>query len=125
TDPKGSLSFTMNAEDVVEVVGPNGVTDFSGSLVSADKPIQVQSGHPCRDMPDQNTPACDHLETNNPPAETLGKHYFVEQPTGPYGGLPGAVVRLYGNADDTVLTYPQGAPPNAPAMLNAGDVADL
>jgi hypothetical protein len=24
-----------------------------------------------------------------------------------------------------MLTYPQGAPPNAPAMLNAGDVADL
>jgi hypothetical protein len=125
TSPNGMLTFTMNAEDVAEVVGPEGITDFSGSLVSADQPIQVHSGHPCRDVPDASTAACDHLETNNPPAETLGQHYFVEQPTGPYGGLPGAVVRLYGNADGTALTYPQGMPPGAPAAINAGDVVDL
>jgi hypothetical protein len=125
TAPGGTLDITMAADDVVQIAGPTGITDFSGSLVTADQPIQVMSGHPCRDVPDQNTPACDHLETSNPPAETLGKHYYVEQPTGPYGGLPGAVVRLYGNADGTVLSYPQGAPPGAPKTLDAGEVVDL
>ena len=38
TAPNGTLTFTMNAEDVAEVVGAEGTTDFSGSLVSADQP---------------------------------------------------------------------------------------
>jgi hypothetical protein len=126
TAPGGTLTITMAADDTVQIAGPTGITDFSGSLVTADQPVQVIAGHPCRYVPgDPSTPACDHLETNNVPAETLGKHYFVEQPTGPYGGLPGAVVRIYGNADGTKLTYPQGAPPMAPSTLNAGDVVDL
>ncbi|MDB5215016.1 MAG: Hemagglutinin/hemolysin-related protein [Myxococcaceae bacterium] len=121
----GTLTFAMNAGDVVEVSAPSGAdSDLSGSLVKADKPVQVIAGHPCSNMP-QGITACDHLEQSVLPAETLGKHYFVEQPTGPYGAVPGHVVRIYGNADGTTLTYPQGAPAKAPKTIDAGVVVDL
>jgi hypothetical protein len=123
--PNGTLRFAMNAGDVVEISAPLGsMTDLSGSLVQADKPVQVISGHPCANIP-SGIPACDHLEQSVLPAETLGRHYFVAQPTGPYGAVPGHVVRIYGNVDRTKLTYPQGAPPNAPSTIDAGAVVDL
>ncbi|WP_146650309.1 IgGFc-binding protein [Labilithrix luteola] len=125
TDAKGTLEFSMNAGDVVEVAAQSGNdSDLSGSLVIADHPVQVIAGHPCLNVP-QGIMACDHLEQSVLPAETLGKHYFVEQPTGPYGAVPGHVVRIYGNVDGTKLTYPQDAPKNAPATIDAGQVVDL
>ncbi len=125
TSANGTLELSMNAGDVVEVSAPAGNdSDLSGSLVVADHPVQVIAGHPCVNVP-QGITACDHLEQSVLPAETLGKHYFVEQPTGPYGGIPGHVVRIYGNVDGTNLTYPQGAPKNAPTKIDAGAVVDL
>jgi hypothetical protein len=124
TDPNGTINLTLDEGDVVEIVGDTGKADLSGSLVTADQAVQVISGHPCRAVPN-GIQACDHLEQVVVPAETLGKHYFVSPPTGPYGGAPGHVVRLYGNADGTTLTYPQGAPANAPKKLDAGTVVDL
>ena len=59
------------------------------------------------------------------PAETLGQHYILSMPTGPNGNTPGHWVRMYGNFDNTALTYLGAAPPNAPTVLNAGDVVDL
>jgi hypothetical protein len=118
-----SLSFTVNAGDVVEVVGdPN--SDLSGSLVHATNPVQVISGLPCIDLP-QEAPACDHIESSVLPAETLGKHYFVTQPTGPNGQPVPYAARIYGNVDGTNLMYPAGAPPGAPTTINAGQVVDL
>jgi hypothetical protein len=71
------------------------------------------------------TSACDHIEETVLPAETLGKHYFVVPPTSPNGGTAGHVVRIYGNVDGTVLSYPGGAPPGAPLSINAGQVFEL
>ena len=126
TPAGGKIQLTMNEGDVVELAAPIGVaTNFSGSLVTADKPIQVIAGHPCTNIPTAMA-ACDHLEQSVLPAETLGKHYFVVQPTGPSGSVPGHVVRLYGNVDNTLLTYPQGEPmAKAPKTINAGQVIDL
>ncbi len=123
TPGRGTLEFSMNAGDVVEVAGAIG-GDLSGSLVKASHPVQVIAGHPCTSLPN-GIASCDHVEESVLPAETLGKHYFVEQPSGPTGGIPGHVVRFYGNVDGTKLTYPQGAPPKAPKTINAGDVVEL
>ena len=44
----------------------------------------------------------------------------------PPGNNVGHVVRIYGNVDGTVLTYPDGKPdPAAPDMINAGDVVQI
>jgi hypothetical protein len=120
--PGQQMMLPMNAGDVIELLGIGEDTiDLSGSLVHADHPIQVISGADCRLQPDP-VAACDHLESSVLPAETLGKDYVVTVPTSPHGKLVGHVVRFFGNADDTTLTYSPSQPPGCPSMLHAGQV---
>jgi hypothetical protein len=123
TNGGGTATFKVNAGDVVEVIG-SADSDFSGSLVKATKPVQIITGISCTQSP-IGQPACDHMEEIVFPAETLGRHYFVAPPTSPLGNVVGHVVRIYGNADGTTLTYPSGKPAGAPKSLKAGQVVDL
>jgi hypothetical protein len=124
TAAAGELDLILDAGDVAELVTDLGDTfDLSGSLILADQPVQVIAGSPCAQVP-QGAPACDHLEQTVFPAETLGKQYFVNVPSGPSGYPAGHVVRLYGNVDGTVLTYAPAAPSGCPTTLDAGEVAD-
>ncbi|MCC6898201.1 MAG: IgGFc-binding protein [Polyangiaceae bacterium] len=124
TGPGQVAKFNVNRGEVVQLLGTaNG--DLSGSLIQSNHPVQVIHGIPCIQSP-IGTPACDHIEECVFPAETLGKHYFVVPPTGPLGNVPGHVVRIYGNVDNTQLTYPSGGqPPSAPSTVGAGQVVDL
>jgi len=124
TGAGGTLTLTMNAGDVAELVGGTPDTsDLSGSLVQASAPVQVITGLPCLDVPDM-AQACDHVEESNFPAETLGKDYIVAQPTGPLGNPVGQIVRIYGNFDGTQLTYSPSTPAGCPTTINAGQVVD-
>ena len=123
TNGGGSVTFSVNAGDVVEIIG-SADSDFSGSLVKATKPVQVIAGISCTQSPIGKV-ACDHMEESVFPAETLGRRYFVTAPTSPKGNVVGHVVRIYGNADGTTLTYPSGKPAGAPTTIAAGQVADL
>lgn len=123
TGPGGLVSLQLNRGDVVQLVGEVG-SDFSGSLLTSNHPVQVLSGVRCTEEP-AGTPACDHLEETLLPAETLGTRYFVTAPTSPLGKVPGHRVRVYGNVDQTKLSYPSGAPPGAPPVIGAGQVVDL
>jgi hypothetical protein len=121
----GTLHFSLDAGDVVELVGAaNGLSDFSGSLITASAPIQVISGMPCTEVP-QGNQACDHIEETVLPADTQRAHFVVVPPTGPKGNVPGHVVRFYGLADATTLTYVGTPPAGAPTTLDAGDVVFL
>ena len=120
----GTLTFTLDAGDVAEVIGTNGLAgDFSGSLLKADHPVQVITGTACANIP-ADVPACDHIEETVFPAETLGKHYVVMRPAGPKNNDVGHVVRFVGNVDATELTYKPSQPAGCPAFLNAGQVAE-
>lgn len=120
----GTVTFTLNAGDVAEVVSGMGREfDFSGSLLTSDKPVQVITGVPCIDFP-LDVVACDHVEETVFPAQTLGKHYVVTTPTGPKENKVGHVVRFYGNADGTKLTYKPSAPSGCPLTVNAGQVVE-
>jgi len=121
----GEMTVTMNAGDVAELVGEAKTSaDLSGSLVAADKPVQVIAGVPCIQTP-IGTQACDHIEESVFPAETLGKEYIVTPPTTPKGGSVGHSVRIYGNRDGTKLTYAPTKPSGAPDVINAGQVVTL
>lgn len=125
TSAGGELTLTMNAGDVAELVGEAKTSaDLSGSLVNADKPVQVIVGVPCIQMP-IGTQACDHIEESVFPAETLGKEYIVTPPTTPKGTSVGHNVRIYGNRDGTKLTYAPTKPTGAPDVINAGQVVTL
>jgi hypothetical protein len=120
----GTMSLTLDAGDVVELVTPKGATyDLSGSLVQSDKPIQVISGMQCTFLP-YNIGSCDHLEETVLPAEALGKRYVVATPTAPKGVAGKHVVRFYGNRDGTTLTYAPFRPTDCPSTLIAGQVAE-
>lgn len=135
TAANGTLTLSLNAGDVVELVGTAADdVDLSGSLIVATNPVQVISARQCADQPDPMA-ACDHLESSVLPAETLGQDYVVTVPTSPRqtepdGGLSsgatviGHVVRFFGNVDGTVLTYSPSQPPGCPSMLNAGEVGE-
>lgn len=125
TGPGGTFTFTVNANEVVEVV-TSGDADLSGTLVRTTdgNSIQVITGSPCITTP-TGAPACDHIEETVFPAETLGAHYFVTVPTGPNGNVVGHVVRIFGNQDGTTLSYPGGQPNGAPTTINAGQVVDI
>ncbi|HSQ68208.1 MAG TPA: IgGFc-binding protein [Polyangiaceae bacterium] len=120
----GTFTISMNAGDVAEIVGAVGDTDdFSGSLVQATAPVQVISGMPCVNQP-EDVAACDHVEESVFPAETLGQHYVVTVPTSPLGNVVGHIVRIFGNVDGTTLTYSPSKPAGCPATINAGEVVD-
>jgi hypothetical protein len=122
--PGDSISFVLDAGDVgLLATPPNMAYDVSGSLLTADKPVQVISGVPCANVP-IDVPACDHLEETVFPAETLGKHYVVPRPTGPKANVVKHVVRFYGNVDGTTLTYKPSNPPGCPTTLSAGEVVE-
>ncbi len=122
TSPGGTLRVTLDAGDVLQVMGAASDTaDLSGSLVQANKPIEVFAGMQCAEQP-WGAFACDHLESSVLPAETLGTDYVVTVPTSPHARLVGHVVRFYGNVDGTTLTYSPSAPAGCPATLNAGEV---
>jgi hypothetical protein len=124
TSAGGTLTLTMNAGDVAELLGPaNDQADLSGSLVQASAPVQVITGIQCLDVPD-TAPACDHVEESNFPAETLGEDYIVARPAAPSGQPVGQIVRIYGNFDNTQLTYSPSRPPGCPTTINAGQVVD-
>lgn len=121
--PNSSTTFTLNQGEVVELVGTPD-SDFSGSLIQADKPIQVIHGLPCVNIPEDYA-ACDHIEETVLPAETLGQHYVIPAPTGPNGTPVSHTIRIYGNVDGTNLSYLGNPPPGAPSVINAGQVAEF
>jgi hypothetical protein len=122
TPGNGQVTFEVDKGDVVMVVGKE-TTDFSGTIIKATAPVQVITGISCTQMP-HGTEACDHLEETVLPAETLGKRYFVNVPTAPKGTPDTHIVRIVGNVDGTVLSYP-GANPGGPATIDSGETVDI
>jgi hypothetical protein len=130
TNAGGTLTLTLNAGDVAQLLGPGG-SDLSGSIVQASAPVQVITGNPCYEIP-PGTPACDHMEESVLPAETFGKDYVVTRPAGPSlldgGGATEAPVphqvRFYGNSDNTNLTSNPAVPAGCPTTLSAGQVVE-
>jgi hypothetical protein len=113
----------LNAGDVIEVASFTG--DYTGSLVDADKPVQLISGHLCADVPD-TVGYCDHIEESMFPVDTLGTNYIINAPA--VTSIPtGKVefIRIIATAANTTLTYdpPQSGAPTTIAM--AGGFVEL
>lgn len=132
--PGDSYQLSMNAGDVVELVGAwakdpqTRNADMSGTVVvaNAEHPVQVISFNAISQLPDVSVANADHMEETVLPGEVLGKKYIVVPPATPLGNSVGHVVRIYGNVNGTKLSYPEGKPtPDAPDTLEAGDVVQI
>jgi hypothetical protein len=115
-------AVTINAGDVVQLQAFNG--DLTGSVVAADKPVQVIGAHFCTQVPN-GTPACDHVEESMFPLETLGDRYIVTAPAVP--ALPNGkveIVRIVATEANTSLTFD---PPQTVAgtIANAGGFVEI
>ncbi len=117
----GTGQVMLDAGDVLQVASAAG-GDLTGTMVSADRPVQVIAGHKCTQVP-QNVTACDHLEEAMFPLESLAKEYIVV-PTGQApNGSPdhGQVVRFIAAEPNTTLTFV----PDQPVMKTLTKVGDF
>ncbi len=82
--------------------------DLTGSRIVSDQPVVVFGGHVCAYVP-YNAQACDHLEVQLPPIQTLGTSY-VSAPMVDAGTSHPNLVRIIAAFDETAITVepPQG-----------------
>ncbi len=122
-DNQGNGVVMLNAGDVLQVVTANG-GDLTGSIIAADKPVQVLGGHDCTQVP-IGTSACDHLEESMFPIEALAKQYIIVPPVQvPNDNLEKAIrVRIVAAEDNTTLTF-EPDQPVAKVLANAGDFVE-
>jgi hypothetical protein len=74
-DAGESFTVTMHKGDVFSSMSKGFGGDMSGAWIRADKPVAVTAGQNCTYLPDQNYPACDHLEEMVMPVSSWGKSY--------------------------------------------------
>ena len=77
-EPPNAVMFTANAAQTMLI---NHGDDLSGTIVRANKPLVVFSGHQCGQIP-YNTTACDHMVEQIPPSMVYGQRFFLP----PLGG---------------------------------------
>jgi hypothetical protein len=114
---------TLQRGDVLELGSTAG--DLSGSLVQADRPVQVIGGHYCTQVPNGIT-ACDHMEESMFPFEALDNMYIVNAPVVP--SLPNGkirVVRIVATEANTILTYDPPQPTAPASITSAGQFAEI
>jgi hypothetical protein len=117
----GTGQASLNAGDVLVVFSSAG--DLTGTIVTADKPIQAFGGHKCTQVPPG---ACDHLEEAMLPIEALAKEYLVA-PTAQYPNPnldKPQVIKIIASEPNTTLTYDPDQPA-AKTLTNAGDFVEI
>jgi hypothetical protein len=124
-DADGYGEVLLNEGDVLQVISALG-GDPTGTIVEADAPIQLISGHACTFVPSGIHCCCDHLEESVYPVETLSTSYMVVPPIQVPDDtqLKAQFVRVIATEDDTDLTFEpdQGS---ATYLSNAGDFVEL
>lgn len=117
TDRNAFSPFTirLNKGEVYQVIAgfdPRTMSDLTGSLVVANKPIAFFSGHNCAYVPDPKVKACNLLVEQIPPIDAWGSEFVVGQ----FAGRSSSVVRVIASEDSThVLANGQFV-----ATINAG-----
>ena len=118
-------TVTLNQGDVLQIAAfGDESADLTGSLVAADKPVQVISGHYCANVP-TDVRFCDHLEESILPVEVLGASYAIlppSTPTIPQGKEQ--VVRFVAAEPNTTLSFEP--PQDSETVLeNVGDFIEI
>jgi hypothetical protein len=116
-------TITMNRGDVLQITNPAPANqsyggDMSGSLITANRPVEVFGGHNCVYV-DFSQGYCDHLEEIIFPIETLRSDYLVTLPHNA-NGTPQQFIKIVGTQNGTTLTFDPAVTGNQ--TINAGQV---
>ncbi len=65
------------AYQVIPRYDPSNASDLTGTLIEADAPVAVFSGHNCAYVPDRETKACNLLVEQLPAVQSWGRQFFV------------------------------------------------
>ncbi len=117
--PRAPVQFTLNRGEVLQLrahYDPRTWSDLTGTLVVANRPIALFSGHNCAFVPDNSIKACNILVEQIPPVDTWGREYAV----GTLERRTSSVVRVIAGEDDTPIRV-NGMPV---ALLQAGEYWD-
>lgn len=119
----GTGQVVLDQGDVLQVLTESG--DLTGTIVDADRPVQVIGGSKCLFAP-IDVFACDHGEESIFPVETLAKTYVVVPPAQyPNGAQENPqIVRVIASEPDTNLTFTPDQPV-AKTLTQAGDFVEL
>lgn len=110
-----SKSTVLNSGDVYTIHGDRG-SDITGSLIIADKPVAVITGHSCAQVPADVT-FCDMLMEASQPIEAWGKQ-FVAPALGPNKHF---LLRAVATEDETTVTLNS----STTTTINAGEYFDF
>ena len=94
------FTIKMDRGEVYQVIpefDPRKPSDLTGSLVEADKPVAVFSGHNCAYVPSNQYIACNFLVEQMPPLRSWGRQFFV----GTLAGRQSSVIRVLAGDDMT------------------------
>lgn len=104
--PEEDKVFVLHRGEVLQLFTDGSASksaQWSGSKITSSQPVQVISGAPCVNVPD-DTVACDHIEEFVPPTELLGRDYLVSTPSTKIGDTR-HIVRILALAADTSLKF--------------------
>jgi hypothetical protein len=134
--PRGStVSATLNAFDVFNLeahcppeMGPlvcmtDGLTDFTGTSITATAPVAVFAGVECINVVPTScggdSCCCDHLEDQMMPASSLGERFVA--PHSPFrGGSEPDIWRVLADMDGTLVTTSLPAPHDSFTLDSGG-----
>lgn len=94
------FDIKLNKGDVYQIIpkyDPGTKSDLTGTLVEADKPVAVFSGHNCAYVPDPRVKACNLLVEQLPALRSWGRQFFV----GTLAGRSSSVIRVLASEDST------------------------
>lgn len=101
----------------------NAAHDLTGSIITADQPVAVFGGHDCANIP-YDKAACDHLEEELFPNETLGQHYLVSYTQPQLSPREPNQVRVMSNHAGNMITFTPSTV-HAPVTLDRGAYIDF
>lgn len=118
------ISYQLSRGEYVQI---SQTEELTGSVIMADKPIAVWGGASCMNIP-VGTPTCDSAHQQLVPVRALGTEYVgVRHRNRDSAGETEeeSPWRIVAAVDETTLAWEPAAPPDAPSVLNQGDVYEF
>lgn len=115
---QAGIAFTvlLNSGETYQLINPTNA-DLTGTLVTADKPVAVFSGHRCGEVP-LSIGYCDYLVEQLPDVSIWGKTHHTAR----FTGRANYMVRVVASLDGTTFTT---TPAGLIGTLNAGQHVDV